>query len=209
MFDVNGKLWEFLSRMTNLIILNVLFILFSLPIFTIGASKSALYDLASKVAKGEEKSILKGFTKCFIMAFKQATTIWILYVVCMILIGVNMSVLIQFKSAWYIAILMMISSLIFFIVNGTFNYAIVLNVHFKNTIKNNLKNGFALTIARLPNTILVLALEWMPIILLFFFTNYFLYILTFYFVIGFAVSMYVSAYLYDHIINLLKADKSA
>lgn len=204
MFDVNGKLWDFMSRATNLILLNLLFILFSLPVITIGASKSALYDLARKVAKGEEESILRSFVERFVMEFKQSTSMWLLYLIGMILVGVNMSALLQSNVTWFTTILMTVSSLILFIVNGTFNYAIVLNVHFTNTIKNNIKNGCALTIARLPQTIMILILEWMPIILLFFFTNYFLYILTFYFVIGFAISMYASSYLYDQVIRQIK-----
>ncbi|GAB6108297.1 DUF624 domain-containing protein [Fusibacter bizertensis] len=204
MFDVNGKLWDFMSKVTNLILLNLLFILFSLPVITIGASKSALYDLSSKVAKGEEESILRSFVERFVMEFKQSTSMWLIYLIAMTLVGVNMSALLQSNVTWVTTILMTISSLILFIVNGTFSYAIVLNVHFTNTIKNNIKNGCALTIARLPQTILILILEWMPLILLFFFTNYFLYILTFYFVIGFALSAYVSSYLYDQVIRQIK-----
>ena len=42
MFGIDGKFYEIVSAIADLVILNLLFVLCSLPIFTIGASTTAL-----------------------------------------------------------------------------------------------------------------------------------------------------------------------
>mgnify|MGYP002982023001 CR=1 FL=1 len=48
MFGIDSKLYEFLSKIADLIIVNLLFIICSLPIVTIGASTTALYGVTKK-----------------------------------------------------------------------------------------------------------------------------------------------------------------
>ena len=48
LFSLDGKLFHILSRIADLILLNVLWLLSSLPIITIGASTTALYYVMLK-----------------------------------------------------------------------------------------------------------------------------------------------------------------
>lgn len=204
MFNIDGKLWAFLNKMTDLIFLNLLFIIFSLPLFTIGASKAAMYAVAGKLAKDEEAPIFKSFMMHFKENFKASTVIWGVYVLCMFMVSVNVYALTQFELGWTTTLFMTGTTIIFFIINVTFIYAILLNIHFNNTIKNSLFNGSALAIANLPRTVLILAIEYMPITLVFFFTSYVLYIFTFYFIIGFAISAFMNAYVFDQVLERIK-----
>ena len=43
LFDMDNPFWRFMSLVADLIILNLLFVLCSIPIITIGASTTALY----------------------------------------------------------------------------------------------------------------------------------------------------------------------
>ena len=61
MFSIDGKLWRFLSKMADLILVNIIFIIFSIPVITIGASKAALYDVSRRIRRDEEGAILKNF----------------------------------------------------------------------------------------------------------------------------------------------------
>ena len=65
-----------MSRIFDMMCLNVLWLVCSLPIFTIGASTTAMYTVMLKVVKNEEGYIVKGFFKAFKENFKKSTIIW-------------------------------------------------------------------------------------------------------------------------------------
>lgn len=52
-----------MSRIFDMMCLNVLWLVCSLPIFTIGASTTAMYTVMLKVVKNEEGYIVKGFLR--------------------------------------------------------------------------------------------------------------------------------------------------
>ena len=53
-FDPVGKMMELLWRPIHIMFLNLLWVLFSLPIVTIGASTTALYSVLIKMRNGKE-----------------------------------------------------------------------------------------------------------------------------------------------------------
>lgn len=64
MFGIDSKLYEFLSKIADLIIVNLLFIICSLPIVTIGASTTALYGVTKKMASNSEATYLGHTLNC-------------------------------------------------------------------------------------------------------------------------------------------------
>ena len=81
MFGIDSKLYEFLSKIADLIIVNLLFIICSLPIVTIGASTTALYGVTKKMASNSEGYIFRSYFKLFKENFKQSTIMWIILLV--------------------------------------------------------------------------------------------------------------------------------
>ena len=75
---MDSPVMRFLSRLCDLIILNLLCIVCCIPIITAGASITALFSVTLKMVKGEESYIAKGFFKGFKDNFKQATIIWLI-----------------------------------------------------------------------------------------------------------------------------------
>ena len=51
MFKLDSPLMNFLSKIADIMILNVLFLIFSIPFFTIGAAFSAAYYMGFKMVK--------------------------------------------------------------------------------------------------------------------------------------------------------------
>ena len=76
-FSIESKFTQTLSTIGNLAILNLLWIITSLPVITIGASTTAMYAVAFKYADQSDDAVLKPFFKAFISNFKQSTLIWI------------------------------------------------------------------------------------------------------------------------------------
>lgn len=80
-FSVDGPLYKFLSKLWIALKLNFCWLLFSLPIITIGASTVAAYTIALKVVRDEEGHIFRPFAKAFAQNFKQGTIAWIINVI--------------------------------------------------------------------------------------------------------------------------------
>lgn len=77
-FSVDSPLYRFLSKFLDVIKLNFLWILFSIPLITIGASTVAAMSVALKMVDDEEGYIGCGFFKAFKENWKQGTALWLI-----------------------------------------------------------------------------------------------------------------------------------
>lgn len=73
-----GPVMLFLTKIAYSAYLNILWFICCLPIFTVGASTTALYYVTLKIVKNEEGSITKSFFRAFKDNFKQGTIIWLI-----------------------------------------------------------------------------------------------------------------------------------
>ena len=79
-FSSDGWFSRFFGTLGDIIIVNILFILCSIPIVTMGASMSAMYfTLLKKQRTGENGGVVKLFFKGFKDNFKQSTISWLLF----------------------------------------------------------------------------------------------------------------------------------
>jgi uncharacterized membrane protein YesL len=68
-----------LGTFADLAFCNILFCLFSLPLFTIGASASALYDCTLSIAEQREASFIAGqFWTAFRRDFRRGVALWLI-----------------------------------------------------------------------------------------------------------------------------------
>ena len=86
-FDMDNPLWRFLGKLADLMILNVLFLLCSIPIFTIGASLTSVNYVCLKIREQEEGYIVRNFFKSFKQNFVQSTIIWLIMLALGLLLG--------------------------------------------------------------------------------------------------------------------------
>lgn len=82
----DSPVMNFLSILADLIILNLLFIICSIPIVTFGAAYSAKYYVAMKIMRGEDTGTIIPFFKAFGRNFKQATVSWMIMLLAIALI---------------------------------------------------------------------------------------------------------------------------
>lgn len=64
MFGIDSKFYEVVSKIADLVILNLIFVLCSLPIITIGASTTALYGVTKKDGREQRRLYFKNFFNC-------------------------------------------------------------------------------------------------------------------------------------------------
>ena len=70
---LNNSVVKFLNKMTDILVLNLLFIFTSLPVFTIGASLSAMYAVSLRSVRYGDGYVVKTYFKAFKQSFKQST----------------------------------------------------------------------------------------------------------------------------------------
>ena len=72
---------KLLSRMADAMLLSIFFVLSCIPVVTIGAAFTALYYTAMKGITGDDGYVWKFYTRSFKQNFKQATGMWMLFLV--------------------------------------------------------------------------------------------------------------------------------
>lgn len=155
-----------LSRIFDFIVLNVLWLICSLPIVTIGASTTALYSVMLKIVKDEEGYIWKDFLKAFKSNFKQATVIWLILVAAGAIFGLDAYVLKGMKGIVGTAGFVLLGSA-FLIYVMILMFVFPLTAKFENTTANMIKNAFLIPISRIAYAIAVVVLTLMCMIITF------------------------------------------
>ena len=64
-FDLDSPLMRVLTKMADLMLLNLLALICCIPIITVGASLTALHYVALKIVRNEEGYIIRTFFKSF------------------------------------------------------------------------------------------------------------------------------------------------
>lgn len=141
-FSYDSKFNDFLNKAANLIILNLLWILCSLPLVTIGASTTALYYNTLKLVRNEDTYIVQSFFRCFRENFRQSCLIWLIMTGAAGLLGFD------FYVSWYYMPESMKHMLIYpfiilaflFLAAGCYVFPMI--AFFENSTKKVLKNSF-------------------------------------------------------------------
>lgn len=155
LFDADGFLMKVLSKIADTVWLNILFLVCSIPIFTIGASITALYYVTFKTIKDEEGYITKDFFRSFKENFKQSTVVWLILLVLYAILGLELTTLLKMNTSMADVgmIIAMIPGLLILFVGL---YVFPLLSRFENTTKVTIKNALLLSIANIPKTLFAL-----------------------------------------------------
>ena len=167
-FNMDSPVMSALTKMADLIILNLLAFFCCLPIITVGASMTALHYIALKVVRDEECYIVKGFFKSFKENFVQATGIWLIKVFLIIVFAADFWIVRNSQDtlpSWMMMLLVCVAVLAFL----ALFLAFPLLAKFENSVRMTLKNSALVGIMILPKTILMAACWVLPFIILYFF----------------------------------------
>jgi uncharacterized membrane protein YesL len=75
-FRVEGLFYRVMSKVWGLLILNLLMLLTSLPILTIGAAQTAGFVITTRIISGNETQIVSTYFNSFRKNFRQSTIVW-------------------------------------------------------------------------------------------------------------------------------------
>lgn len=160
MFSMDSPLMEFLTKIADLIIINLLFLLVSIPIVTIGAGYSAMYSVTMKLVKNEEGVVTKQFFKAFKENLKQSTVIWIPMMLIAVGLGYDYIVVNNGVSPENFRLVIIIMAVIW---GALFVNVFPLIAKFDNTLLNTIKNALVIGFTHVVKMVfmaLFIAVPW-------------------------------------------------
>lgn len=142
-FSPDNKFGRLITKIGYVIILSWVWLVFCLPIFTIGAASTALYDVMRKALKDEEGMILQDYWHSFKSNFKQCTLLWLMVVVIFAVIIYMTGLLIIINDTTTMGKLITVIYIVIVVaiavwVQVVFSYI----ARFEDTVKTVMKNAF-------------------------------------------------------------------
>ena len=74
----DNPIFDAIGKIGDIFILNLLWLVCSMPLITLGASTTALFSVARKIVAQEPVRIAADFFHAFRLSWKQATTLWLI-----------------------------------------------------------------------------------------------------------------------------------
>ena len=194
LFDLDSPIMRFLSRMADMIILNILMMICCIPIITVGAACTAMHYVLLKMVRDEEGYLIRGFFKSFVQNFKQATLIW-LFMLVVIIVFLGDWLIFRASGDTFPKALVVGVAAIGIIVLMVAMFVFPLLARFDNSIKNTIHNAALLAFANLPKTLLMILMYALPFIIGYFSVYSYIFI----FMFGISLPAYGAAWLYSNI----------
>lgn len=157
--------------LTNLVCLNILWLVCCIPVFTAGAATSALYHTVFLYHSKEDHAVLRPFFCAFRANFKQSTLLFLPLLAALVLVVFDLVYLASYGKGTAVLFLLI---LVIFLLMGMLIHLFPLIARFDMNAKALLRTAFSLVALHLPATLTVIALALLPVFLLVFHPSLFL-----------------------------------
>lgn len=164
LFDLDSPIMQIISRFCDIVILNIVFLITCIPIFTIGAANTALYDVVFRMDTDREGKLLATYFLSFKENFRQSTALWLLMLLFGAATYVNMTRFsILGENSWLLGYgLFILSMMVLILEVFLFSYSFPLLSRFRDSIRRTAINALLLAIGNLPRTLVVCVINCFP-----------------------------------------------
>ena len=165
-FSYESKFSQLLLKLGYACCLNLLWIVCSIPVFTIGASTTALYYTCLKIVRDEDSHIAATFFRAFRENFKQATVLWLILLGAGLFLAGDGYILYHLRQSAQGTMAVVWTLILAIVIAAAVVYVIVLELVFpllasvSNSNAAMLKNAFLIGTHYLFATILVFAVHF-------------------------------------------------
>lgn len=162
-FSPDSKSMNFFGTLVDLVRSNILWLLCCLPIFTIGASTTAMLTCLYAYKAGEPCGA-KAFFQAFRKSFGKATILWLLIAFFAAMLALDYSLVAYMDFPGQMAVIVLIFFLLFALILFS-GMIFPLLSQFPGTVKDMVINAVLLSLANLPKMLLVTAMNILPVLL--------------------------------------------
>ena len=168
-FSTDGPLFRFLSRLWDMLKLNILWVICSLPLVTIGAATAAAFSITLKMAEDTEGYVAREFFKAFKANLKQGIPAGILNLVFAYALYLDFQLFdaVEGNPIWFL-ILGIVGTVMCI---GYFLYTYALMARYENTLLATIKNSMEISIKYFGRTMFLVVILAVELVIFFFNTT--------------------------------------
>lgn len=152
LFDPDNKFWRFMGKIVDVFLISFLWLLGCIPLITIGASTSALYQFTLRQVDDTESTVLRGYFRAFRQNFGKATLVWMLEVLCGAVLAFDLWACLQMKNTvGNIGFFLFISLSVMYLL--VIQYLLPITALFDFPLKKIIGDSFKMALGNLPSTV--------------------------------------------------------
>ncbi|HIS55346.1 MAG: YesL family protein [Lachnospiraceae bacterium] len=154
LFNMDNPFWRTMGKLVDVAWLNILWLVCSIPIVTIGPSTTALYYVMLKLVRDEDSHNTKSFFRSFKQNFKQGVIIWIIMAAVFFFFVMDIRAYRSFQNniATVLSFLFIGLLIVYILV---MNYVFPVLSKFDNTIRRTIQNAFIMSIRHIGWSLLM------------------------------------------------------
>lgn len=156
LFHMDNPVFSFISRIGDVMLLSFLWLITSLPIITLGASTTALFDCCIRIIRSRDSSVIKDYFKAFKSNFKQATVIFLIMAAVGGVIFADMYFWAHSELP-FATFMNAISIGIAILFCATLLFVFPVQAVFENTVKATIRTAFLMLLKHWTTTVALLA----------------------------------------------------
>ena len=201
LFNIDGKLYSFLSKLSQLMWVNILTLICSVPVVTIGAAATAMWKLVYQIYHGEEEPVTKTFFRAFAGNFRQATVIWLIYLGFFVHAVVDTELIQNLNET--VRGLMTFGMLVFVMAALlSLTWVFILQSRYYNTVWGTIRLSFVLWISHPLRTVIMLVLWVLPYVLLMLYVEF----IPLFLLLGISASGILEALFFNKVLQKMEQD---
>lgn len=199
--NIDNPFFEAMGRLGDIILVNLLLLLCSLPVVTIGASLSAMYGVYLQMAQGTEGKIYVTFFQYFRSGLKKNMVVWSVMLGTGLLLGFDLFFLgyVGMEGIW--KIVGVVTGCLIFIWELLFTWIFAFLADWDGTIREGVAAAMRMAILHLPATFVMIVLNNILWICLWMGVFYLAAVLPIYLIVGFGLTGYINGWFFKKYLN--------
>lgn len=157
----NSPVMQKLGMVTNLVLLNALWLLCCIPVITAGAATAALYHTVFQYLTEQDDSVIRPFFQGFRQNFKQGTLLWMILLGAGAILAVDTRYLInieKYAPAWMLLAILAVAMVMLM------THIFPMMARFEMKSMALLRTSFSLIVLHFPATLIMAALNILPVV---------------------------------------------
>ncbi len=163
LFHPDGIFARYGAKLWDLMWLNILTFICSLPVLTASAAVTSMHYVLLIIYRDEEGPITAAFFKAFRENFKQSTLISLIFAAVINLLIVSMGIAFALSMGWLRYFLAVVLALVLCV----WNWSLVFQARYRNTIGGTMKYAMLALAAHPIRSVIMAVMFLVPIVLVF------------------------------------------
>ena len=186
--SIENPFFEFMGRIGDIMITNILFLICSVPVVTMGASIAAMYKVFGEMEEDTYISAFKTFREAFISSLRKSIPVWLLSFITGAVLVFDLMFVTKAQGSFFWHMTGMVTGCLMFLWLLLMCWLFPAALFRENTLKEAIKKSMFLAVRNFPYALLMVILDLIPVICFILGDYYAALVAPLYFVAGFGVT---------------------